>query len=659
MRMEKRLAMSSPGAKDKLGRDSGRAAIAALAVLLFLLWTATSWARWANFAYRTFDLAYYVQALWQLIHGRLAVSVEDVPLLGNHVEPIVFLFAPLFLLLRHPMLFVVVQNAGLAAMGPVAYSIGRRLGLDSTRALLLAVALMLTPATGYIALHEFHPEALAAPFLLLMLRAWICGKRGQHWLWFLATLACKENMALLLVGYCAVQSVAARKRDWRDLRAWFGWPLLVAGGWFVLCATVITPAFNSGSIDYGSLYNRLGQSSREIVLNAFLRPQLFAHALITALREGNLVWGLLFPFLLLPLLKPKWLLATTPILLQHLLSWRSSEWMIYFHYAAPLLPFFWIATAEAIARPGGLRLMQGAVRFAPALVLAACLLSQALLGPANEMAATAAEWIDGKHERERRQQFIANVPTSASVVAPLPYLSHLAMRKELYSLHYILKGLKTLSRARFQPPPPTEFVLIDYADTATFDPDAGYYHPAMRTVNGDIVPSSDQLLHDFLKRASWDSQVTDELTILRRTQGTPARSSEALPIVAEFTPDTRLIGISKSADKIGGEVPLRIQMRWSFDEPRTVFPWLDLRCARPGAPPIVLTRGLCAPEANAGFYEELWEISSNSALPAGDYSLEAVFTDKAKALRGGAAADLAQPIPLGSLRVLPAVGAAR
>src|SRR3979409_910356 len=81
---------------------------------------ATFWnARWANFEYRTFDLAYYVQALWQLIHGRFHVSVLDVPLLGNHVEPIVFLIAPLFLLFRHPLLLVVVQNAALASMGPV------------------------------------------------------------------------------------------------------------------------------------------------------------------------------------------------------------------------------------------------------------------------------------------------------------------------------------------------------------------------------------------------------------------------------------------------------------------------------------------------------------------------------------------------------------
>src|SRR5438105_12031812 len=73
--------------------EPGKVIVTALAGLFFLICTWTSYARWANFQYRSFDLAYYVQAIWQLIHGRLDVSVENVPLLGNHVEPIVFLFA--------------------------------------------------------------------------------------------------------------------------------------------------------------------------------------------------------------------------------------------------------------------------------------------------------------------------------------------------------------------------------------------------------------------------------------------------------------------------------------------------------------------------------------------------------------------------------------
>ena len=118
------------------------------AVALFLLvalvgglWSYASYLRWANYGYRTFDLAYYVQAVWQLIHGRFALTVEDVPLLGNHVEPIVFLFAPIFAIVRHPILFVVVQNAGLASMAPFGYLLARR-RFDRPTSALLALALV-------------------------------------------------------------------------------------------------------------------------------------------------------------------------------------------------------------------------------------------------------------------------------------------------------------------------------------------------------------------------------------------------------------------------------------------------------------------------------------------------------------------------------------
>src|ERR1700736_3083142 len=338
-----------PERRWRLAPDLSRTAILALASVFFLVCTWTSYARWANFEYRTFDLAYYVQALWQLVHGRSQISVINVPLLGNHVEPIVFLFAPLFAVFRHPMILVVVQNAALASMGPVSYSIAKRLWLDGNRACLLAGALLITPATGYIALHEFHPEALTAPLFLLLFRARLSNSVGRHWLWFLAVLACKENMALLLIAYCVVQCVIERKRPVAELRAWYLWPMGVAVLWFFLCVQIITPSLNSGNIDYSALYDRLGTSPGNILRHSVTQPQLILHAIAQSVTHGNLIWGLLFPFLCLPLLRPQWLVITIPVLLQHLLSWRSPEWTIYFHYAGPLLPFFWISLAEAIA----------------------------------------------------------------------------------------------------------------------------------------------------------------------------------------------------------------------------------------------------------------------------------------------------------------------
>lgn len=629
---------------------SGKGAILSLSLGFFAVCTWASYARWANFEYRTFDLAYYVQALWQLIHGRFDVSVQGVPLLGNHVEPIVFLIAPLFFAFRHPLVFVVVQNAALASMGPVALDIGRRLGLDGRSALLLACAVLITPATAFIALHEFHPEALSAPFLLLMLQARLRGSLRWHWLWLIAVLACKENMALLVAAYCAVHLVLERKRPWPELRAWYLWPLALSLGWFLVCAKLITPALNSGNIDYLALYDRLGSSGGDILLKAITEPQRMFGALSQSL-QGNLLWGLLLPFLALPLLRPRWLLIALPILLQHLLSWRSSEWTIFFHYAAPLLPLFWIALAESAVR-------LARWKFVPLLVVGACLVAQFFLGPARDIAITAANWTGGESNRARKTAFLSQIPADASVLAPLPYLSHLAMREKLYSLHFVLKGLKTLSRETFEPPPPTDFVLIDYDDSATFDAEAGYYHPAMKTVDGRVIPSSDQLLHQFLRRAAWTAKASDELTLLRQAKAPgPLPAAPPSAQAVQIGTNTALTGIAKSADELGAP-GVELRLNWTFQEPRDVFPWMFLKLIpRDQGKVILISKGLCAPEATAGAHQESWRITSGQ-IPEGRYTIEALFVDNAKRVwatrsgqRDAQTPLLAPAIPLGDLNV--------
>ena len=42
---------------------------------------------------------------------------------------------------------------------------------------------------------------------------------------------------------------------------------------------------------------------------------------------------------------------------------------------------------------------------------------------------------------------------------------------------------------------------------------------------------------------------------------------------------------------------------------------------------MMITRGLCAPEARAGLYEETWHVTSPDRLPTGNYSAEALFVD--------------------------------
>jgi len=335
--------------------------------------------------------------------------------------------------------------------------------------------------------------------------------------------------------------------------------------------------------------------------------------------------------------------------------------MIYFHYAAPLLPLFWIASVEAIAASAQWKRVPSFVsRQAAWLVIVGCVAAQIWVGPLGRIVTTTADWLGAGQERARKSAFIAQIPPASSVVAPLSYLSHLAMREKLYSLHYVL------SRSSYQPPSSADFVLIDYRDSATFDPGAGFYHPTMKTVDGRIIPSSDRLLHDFLKKAAWTADEQDELTLLRNLG-----SRKPPPVIAEPSSladdgpgvfsigGTRLVSIGTTGDVVARSRPLEVQLRWKFQGERDVFPWMLLRLSREEKVTVaLLVKGLCAPEATEGIYTEHWRVVTTERLPPGDYSLEALFVDNSKRAwfettggAGGESTLLSGPVSLGHIKV--------
>lgn len=583
------------------------------AVLFALAVFLVSWWHWWTFQYGTFDLAFYVQALWLALRGEWWVSLLNVPLMGNHPEPIVFLLTPLFAIWPHPMLFVVVQTVALASMAFTGFRIATRMGLDRPASTALGLAMLILPATSSVGIYEFHPEALVAPLLLLLIEAKLAERYGAFWLWFLAVLACKENMALLLVAFCGVFGVL----EWRRGRAWLvRWnlvPLLLAAAWLAICAVVIGPWLNAGNVDYGQLYAHLGGSGGEIIRNFFVEPHRAGAALWRALTEGDMVWALLLPLLLLPLLRLRWLLIASPILLQHLLSWRFTEWSLGAHYPAPFIPLFWIAAVEGLQK---LRTPR-AIAFS---VLGACMLSNVWLGPARELIAQVPGLTAKLEEREWKAQLIENIPPDASVTAVQAFLSHLAKREHLYSLHHVIKGLKTLSKEPYVPPL-TDVVVIDYSEQNTFSTTAGFYHPRSRVDAERFVPSSDRLLHEYLRQRTWRVQARNELAVLSRGEPLPPFVPNTPPV--PFDEQTTLLNLQIPMVRPGA---MQFRFAWNFGPERMRFPWLMLVLSD-GRNLYPFLKGACAPEAASGRYFEDWLLAFPAWLPAGNYEMFALFFD--------------------------------
>ncbi len=266
-----------------------------------------------------------------------------------------------------------------------------------------------------------------------------------------------------------------------------------------------------------------------------------------------------------------------------------------------------------------------AQRIVAAAILIACIAAQFWAGPvlaiARELPTIAAQL----EARRSKVALLASIPPQASVMASQPYLSHLAKRERLLSLHHTLKGLKTLSRTTYETPAPTDAVFIDYADQTTFNSSAGYYHPRMRTTDGREVPSSDRLLHEFLRQQSWSVQSRGAVALYLRGEGAADFDGAMSPAPFDDTTTLRAVQIA------GDGAQLRLRLAWEFSGERQRFPWMmlvldDGRTLHP------LLKGACAPEAGAGRWSEEWTVEFPASLPAGEYALHAIFYDASKAL---------------------------
>src|SRR5260221_9181579 len=120
--------------------------------------------------------------------------------------------------------------------------------------------------------------------------------------------------------------------------------------------------------------------------------------------------ALLVPFLALPLLRPRWLLIAAPLLAQHFLSYRYSEWSLGAHYPAPFIALFWVAAAEALTRFRAQKCIAIAV-------LVACAALHSRFGPAREIIREIPGLGAALEEREWKVQMIANIPDDAAGTA--------------------------------------------------------------------------------------------------------------------------------------------------------------------------------------------------------------------------------------------------
>ncbi|MFI5272213.1 MAG: DUF2079 domain-containing protein [Ktedonobacterales bacterium] len=323
-------------------------------VLLIVFAGQRALVRYQSYSADAFDLGNMNQAVWNTLHGhpfrftnRGLDWLGPPTRLGIHVEPVLLLIAPLYLLHAGPETLIALQTVALALGAIPLFLLGlRHLPGHPLVCAALACAYLLTPALLGAMFWDFHPVVLATP--LLVLAVWALDARHYRWFLVAAVLAAltKEDVALSLIPLGVYLAL------WRGKPRFGAAVALGALGWSALCFLVILPHFNGGASGGNNFWYRYawaGSTPRAALVNVLTHPWLpVAFVLGSAARRGYLAlvlrmaggFGLLAPALLL---------CALPELAVNLFSTHAEQYSGFFQYNAMLGAYLPAAAVYGVA----------------------------------------------------------------------------------------------------------------------------------------------------------------------------------------------------------------------------------------------------------------------------------------------------------------------
>ena len=304
-------------------------------------------ADYENFRLARYDLGNMVQAVWNTAHGHFLQSTdltgEQTVRLGNHVDPILALLTPLWLVAPSPLTLAAAQIGGCALGALPVFWLGRRhLGSELGGAM-AALLYLAYPWLAWTALDAMHPATLAIPLFLFAI--WFLDE-DRPWAFALCAalaLATNELAGLTLAALGLWYGFSYRRARRGALIAFAG----IA--WTLLALALIIPQFRGGPSPYYAHYEAVGGSPENMVRTAFTDPGAYSSALSTS-------HNLAYVFLLAAPLSGAFLLApglaavALPRLLENGLSDRPTSADPRAHYVDAILPFLVAAAIFGLAR---------------------------------------------------------------------------------------------------------------------------------------------------------------------------------------------------------------------------------------------------------------------------------------------------------------------
>jgi uncharacterized membrane protein len=403
-----------------------------------------------------------------------------------HFSPILILLFPLYRLLPHPELLLVVKSAAMGAAAYPLYLLTKRLTGDTRTGVLLGLTYLLSPCIEGANWFDFQPQSLLPLLVFSTYYLLLAGRTRLYLLSTALTLAVEEHSTIIIPTVFAIyllsggfRGLSKKLQDRHTL--------------FLLIATIaLSAAALTASIYFKQLYphdpayediyvSTDAYSSLGFEGNAFTAP-LYAVThpadLFRALTHDStlkiIYIALLFaPLLFAPLLSgaPA---ASVLLLAPFLLSNYRAYYMLGAHYPLYFMPPMYITAALFLSRRGN-----GGRGVATAMLVSTAVFALALspISPASTQLNNGYLWYPQNDltpaEVTQIHEIIDTIPADASILTQNQFFPHVSSRANAYSvpvtpfsdtqLPQIEEYLKTIMGG-------CDYVLLDSGDGAQLTP---------------------------------------------------------------------------------------------------------------------------------------------------------------------------------------------
>jgi uncharacterized membrane protein len=524
-------------------------------VLYTLLFSLLSLKKYYNFSYNAYDLAIFNQVFFNTLHGDwFAGTVNQNIYLADHLAPIIFLLLPFYWIKQSPETLLVLQSAILALSAWPIYLIAKNIIKEKFIALIVSLMWLLNPFIHTANAFEFHLLPIAV--LLVFWTFYFYQKKSFKLfvLFFVLALFTREDISLILLAFAWLAVLGRRDIKWKLFS--FILPIV----YFVAALKVVSYFSVAGSYKFFAYYGWLGGESPGGILISWLTHPLQFIFHVLHINNFASIAVLMLPVLFLPFLKSRYLsLACIPFL-QILLSSGGFNFMAYSaHYTLLFMPGIFIALIYGLKRinrqekfPGSKHIYQN-IGFASIVFVITVVYFSIFMSPAKDI-------IKKQYPQTlttARQEFFAQVPSQARLVAESTFIAQASSRSTLYTLTGAYFGCGQFCSFEFVMPP-VDYILVDNSQFIVTMLEREQAHFLEYKRDG-ITTNWRTILEDYSLVKVWNN-----LTLWQNKQNTDQESIklfEGIKKSGDFSSEDFLV----SSDFSGGVLQLSLQKKHTED----------------------------------------------------------------------------------------------